>query len=146
MATKISEPEELVPLLAELLEGSDLPFKYVGRYDESLIPGYPAAQVQPGQFNKELHGSSTWLITMHASIFIMHANMNVSRRTRNEEDLILATRTTQLIERDMTLGGRVIHGFIEAKVPAVVPLGSDKDGGIISTQLLWVGITETRFK
>jgi hypothetical protein len=143
---QITLPEELVPALAELITKSTIPFAYVGLYDEMLLPGYPAAQVRSGGTTKELHGTSTWLITLRANIYVMHANMNVDRRTRNQQDLELVTATTRVLEEDMSLGGRIIHGFVENQTPDVIPVGSDKDSGIVSTRLEWVGIVERRFK
>jgi hypothetical protein len=141
----ISRPEELVEYLAEFIVKSKLPLEHVGMYDEMLIPGYPAVQVQSGQFTKEHHGTHTWLISMRANIYVMHARMTVDRRTRNKQDLELATELVALLEADMSLGGRVITGFVENELPDSLPLGSDKDDSVVSTRLGWFGIVERRF-
>lgn len=144
---KFTRPEHLVEYLADLLENSMLPFSFVGRYEETLYPSYPAVLVQPGNFQKDLHGTATFLVTLRATLFIMHADLTQSKRTRSLEDCLLATQTIQLIEgNDLTLGGHVIQGHVESDVFAPLPPRSAQSPAVISTRLQWQGITETRFK
>jgi hypothetical protein len=147
MPDTFTRPEHLVEYLAALLEDSVLPFTYVGRYEEVLYPSYPAALVQPGNFQKDLHGTATFLVTLRAVIYIMHADLTQAKRARSLEDCLLATQVIQLIEGDnLTLGGHVIAGHIESEQFAPLPPRSQQSPAVISTRLQWQGITETRFK
>lgn len=144
--TPITRPEELVEHLADMIGGSELPFAYVAKYDEELIPEYPAVQIQPGTTDKFRHGTHTNVIGLRAYLYVMHAKLTSTRRTRNLEDLLLATQLVNLIEKSRTLGGRVIDGFIESEIPAAFPPRSRKADAVVGTRLLWNGIQEARFK
>jgi hypothetical protein len=143
---KITRPEELVEFLAEYFEGSSLPFEYIAKYDELLIPKYPALHIQAAPFDKTLHSTNTFLVALRASIHILHANMMEDRQTRNYEDLVLATQTVDFLESSMTLGGKVIQGWVESEVPGVLPPRVTKAEAIVSTRLNWIGIQQRRFK
>lgn len=142
----ITRPEELVEYFADLIETSSLPFEYVAKYDERLIPAYPAVQVQPGILDKELHGTHTFIVALRAIFYVMHAKMTLDHRTRSLEDLQLATRLIEVLEEDMTLGGRVIQGWVDSETPAAFPPRSTKGDIVVGTRLTWNGLQETRFK
>lgn len=143
---KITRPEELVEFLAQYFAGSDLPFEYIAKYDEELIPRYPALHIQAAPFDKTLHSTNTFLVALRASIHILHANMMQDRQTRNYEDLVLATQTVDFLESSMTLGGKVIQGWVESETPGVLPPRVTKADAIVSTRLNWIGIQQRRFK
>jgi hypothetical protein len=142
----ITRPEELIEYLAKLFRESELGFEYIAKYDEVLIPKYPAIHIQPANFDKTLHSTNTFLIGMRAAIHVLHANMMVDRVTRNYEDLALATKVVDFLESDMTLGEHVIHGFVESEIAGVLPPRVTKGEAIISTRLTWFGISQRRFK
>jgi hypothetical protein len=144
--TTITRPEELVEFLAEYLDQPSFGFAYIAKYDEKLIPNYPAVHIQAANFDKTLHTTNQFLIGLRAMIHVMHANMNHDRQTRNYEDLVLATQVVNYLEGDMTIGGHVIYGFVENEVPGVLPPRVTKGEAIISTQLSWMGIALRRFK
>lgn len=144
---KITRPEHLVEYFAELFEDQlSPPFNFISKYDEKLIPDYPCLQIQPGPTSKEVKGTHTFLLYLTAHLYVMHDSLTVSRRVRNKEDLELATQVVEFLESDISLGGRVIDGFISDEAPAVVPPHSPKTPAMVSTRLTWVGKTETRFK
>lgn len=144
---KITRPEHLVEYLAQIFEDQmSPPFNYISKYDEKLIPDYPCLQVQPGPSSKELHGTHTFQIYLTVHMYIMHDTLTVSRRVRSLEDLQFATQVVEFLESDISLGGRVIDGFISDEAPAVVPPHSPKTPAMVSTRLTWVGKTQTRFK
>jgi hypothetical protein len=145
--TTITRPEELVEYLANLFqEQSEFDFGYIAKYDEKMYPKYPAIHIMAANFDKTLHSTATFLIGMRAAIHILHANMKEDRQTRNYEDLRLATQVVEFLESDMTLGGHVIHGFVENEVPGVLPPRVTKGDAVISTRLNWMGISQRRFK
>jgi hypothetical protein len=143
--TVINRPEHAVEYLALLLKESTLPLEYVAKYDEPLLPNYPAAVVRSGQYTKEVHGTQTWLLTLRCEIYVMHARMTEDRATRNLEDLKLATKVVSLLERDKKLSGRVIFSHVENEVPGAMPPRSEKAAAVVSTRLAWQAITEARF-
>lgn len=145
-ASPITRPEELVEYFADLVIESTLPFAYVAKYDENLIPEYPCVQIQPGTLDKELHGTHTYIIALRATFYVMHAKMTVDHRTRSLEDLLLATDLVKLLEQSLTLGGRVIHGWVDTEVPAAFPPRSSKGDMVVGTRLTWNGLQEVRFK
>jgi hypothetical protein len=144
-ATTITRPEELIEYLSQLVAESDLSFEYIAKYDEMLIPKYPAIHIQAANFDKTLHGTHTFLVGMRAAIHVLHGNMMEDRQTRNYEDLVLATNVVELLEGNMTLDGKIIHGFIESEIPGVLPPRVTKGDAITVTRLNWFGIAERRF-
>src|SRR5689334_16932403 len=94
----ISRPEDLVDKIADLLENSTIPFSFVSRHDESLTPKYPCVQVQAAGLDRTLHGTHTFGVGLRSYIYIMHADLNVSRRARTRGDLELATQVVNLLE------------------------------------------------
>ncbi len=141
----LNRPEHVVEYLANYLSRSDIAIAYIAKYDEPLLPEYPAVLVMSSQFTKEYHGTHTWLLTLRAEMYVMHALMTESRATRNLNDLKLATEIVSYIEQDMTLGGRVIHSWVEDEKPGVMPPRGEKGAAVVSTRLSWQGITEARF-
>lgn len=149
----ITRPEHLVEYLAQVIEGSELGIQSVLKYDDQLINEYPAVQIFAAPFAKELHGTHTFLVTLRADIYLMHAKLTLDRQTRNYEDLALATQLVALLESDPNLfgsnvdvdGRKVIAGWVEAEKPGIMPPRSSKQSAVVSTLLQWQGINETRF-
>lgn len=153
----ITRPEELVEHFADLIQGSLLPFAYVAKYDENLIPEYPAVLIQPGVFSKEVEGLYSFLYDLRAIIYVLHAKMTVSKQRRSLEDLQLATALVELLEADMTLGqyqdldtleyhNRIIFGYVEQELAAALPPRTEKSDAVVGTRLTWRGINKVRFK
>lgn len=142
---KLLRPEHIVEFLSQYLEQSEIPLEYVAKYDEPLLPKYPAVQIMSAPFDKQLHGTHTWSLTLRAIIYVMHARMTESRRTRNYEDLLLATQVVEYLESDLKLGGRVIHSWVESETPGAVPPRTSRGAAVVSTRLTWFGVNEARF-
>lgn len=134
----------MVEFVADLLEDSDIDFRYVAKYDEQLIPEYPAVQVQPGATDKMLHGTHTFNLALRAYIYVMHSNLDDSKRVRSFEDLALATKVVSLLENDLSFGGRFIAGFVESENFGAMPIA--KDTAVVSTRLHFVAMSQSRFK
>lgn len=141
----ITRPEDVVEYLAGYLNDSPLPLEYVAKYDEPLLPKYPAALVMSAPLNKEVHGTHTFLLTLRAEIYVMHARMEENRATRNREDLQLATQIVAYLERDMSLGRRLVASWVESETPGAMPPRTAKGASVVSTRLAWQGLAETRF-
>ncbi len=145
-AYAITRPEEVIEHLAYIIESSTLEFAYIAKYDEELIPGYPAVRISPGTVDKIPHGTHTFEIVLRAFLYVMHADLTISKRTRSLEDLLLATELVNLLEADMSFGGQIIHGFVESETPAAFPPRNPRGSAVVGTRLLWSGITQRRFK
>lgn len=141
----ITRPEDIVEFLADYLKASTLPLAYVAKYDEPRMPDYPAVQIIPGPYTKELYGTHTWLLTLRADLFVMHAKMTSSRESRSREDLELATKVVAYVERDLSFGRKIIAGWVTNEQPFSIPPRSEKGAAVISTRLSWAGTTEARF-
>lgn len=144
--TIILRSEDLVEYISNLIDNSDLPFAYIAKYNERLIPKYPSVQIQPGGLTEEPHSTHTRLVTMHAFLYVMHAKMSVSHQSRALEDLLIVTQLKGLIEQDVTFGGRIIHGFVDEEIPAVFPPRSPKSDIVIGTRMSWTGIQQRRWR
>lgn len=142
---RLTRPEHVVEYLAGFLADSTLPLAYIAKYDERLLNEYPAALVVSGGHEKEIHGTHTWLITLRADIYIMHAKLTEDRATRNKTDLELATSVVALLEEDLSLGQRIIAGFVEREIPGAMPPRTAKGSAVVSTRLSWAGTVEGRF-
>lgn len=146
----INRPEHAVEYLGDLLEKSGL-IRQVCKYDEELLERYPAAQLLAAPFHKELYATHTWLVTIRVDIYIMHAKFTVKRSTRIKEDLELATQIVNLIETNgdntgLSLGERVVAGWIESETPGVHPPRTNKDVFNVCTRLSWRGTQQVRFE
>lgn len=142
----ISRPEELIEYFTDLVKGSTLPVEYIATYEEKLTPRYPALLIQPGTVDKVVHGTHTFGIVLRAYFYLLHSNLSVSKRSRSLDDLLLATQLVNLLEQSMSLGGKIIHGFVETETPAALPPRSARGSAVVSTRLLWSGVTQRRFK
>lgn len=143
---RISRPEELIEVLTDLIELGIPEFKFISKYDEDLIPDYPCCQIQPADLSRNFHGTHTLEIFLRAYIFVMHDKLSQSKRVRTEEDLILATKVVQLLDTDITLGGKVIDGIVESEVPTALPPRTTKGDIVVSTRISWIGRSQVRFK
>jgi hypothetical protein len=103
--------------------------------------------IMGGQYNKELHGTHTFAVTIRADIYVFHAKMTEDYQTRSYEDMLLATNLVAYLEAvDLTLGNRIIAGWVEGEIPGVSPPRVRKANPVISTRLSFQAIQETRFK
>lgn len=142
---KILRPEHAVEYLAEFISDSDLGIKQILKYDQGLVDEYPAVQIFPADFAKEIHGTHTFQLGIRVDIYVMHADMTLSRMMRNYEDLALASELVDYLENDMTLGNRVIHGWIASETFAVRPPRTTKATGVVGTLLRWAALQQRRF-
>lgn len=134
----------MVEFVADLLEDSEIGFKYVAKYDEQLIPEYPAVQVQPGTTDKMIHGTHTFGLALRCYIYVMHASLDEGKQIRSYEDLVLATQVVNLLENDLSFGGKFINAFVENENFGAMPIA--KDTVVVSTRLHLVGMSQMRFK
>jgi len=133
-------------------EAGALGFEYVGKWDEKLVGRYPAVVVSPVGLEKEVHGTQTFLITIRIMLWIYHADMTETYRSRSDADIELAEALEEFLERpenrtlNDNLGAeQLIFGFIETSVPGVLQPSKERGGPIVGTRLQWHGITQRRW-
>src|ERR1043166_793526 len=104
---KITRPEHLVEYMHQKISGNPLlGFKYIAKYNDDLLPKYPACLILAGPYTKEIHGLHTFAVMIRAEIFIFHGVLTQDKSTRSYEDLNLATNLVAFLESDMKLGDR----------------------------------------
>jgi len=142
-----TRPEEITEYFFQQLttNASLLGLEYVGAYGEVMIPAYPALVINAADSDKDLHGTHTYLVTLRCEIYIYHGSIVLTRARRSLEDLKLATGIIDFLELDPTLGGNIIHGYVQSESPAASQTNSGKSEIVVSTRLSWEGITERRF-
>jgi hypothetical protein len=144
---QFTRPEEIVEYFKTDFENNagSLGIEFVGGYNERLLPRYPAIVVSAGGVDKELHGTHTFLMRIRVFVYVYHAQMRLNDVKRSLADLQLATAVMEFMERDMTLGDRIIQGWVESEFPGARQVNSDKGQVVVSTRLTWMGISERRF-
>jgi hypothetical protein len=142
-----TRPEQVTEYFLEDLRSNAelLGLEFVGSYGERLITGYPAVVVSAGPADKTLHGTHTYLVTLRCFIYVYHAAMVLTHASRSLEDLKLATTVVDFLERDLTLGGGIIQGWVASELPGASQINSRKSDIVVSTRLGWEGFTERRF-
>lgn len=143
---RITRPEHLVEHLAQAINGSNLGIKYIAKYDDELLPEYPAVLIMAGPLQKEIHGTHTFAVSLHCELYLFHAVLTEQRVTRNYNDLIMASKLIDFLEQDLTLGERIIAGWVDSEVPGVNPPRSNRSDAVISTRITYRATQETRFK
>ena len=143
----ITRPEEAVEMLSELIEDNAdrLGIEFVGKYDERLLPRYPAVVLSSAPLTKEVHATHTFNVTLRVTIWVYHAKITVTHKERSEEDLLLVTALTSLLEDDPTYGNRVVFGFVDNEVPGVVAPRAGRGDPIVGTRMSWEAITQQRW-
>jgi hypothetical protein len=133
-------PEECLVWFKELLEQekSSLGIGYVGVGDVQLIPEYPAVLLTSDPLVREQHGTRRFQNFFNLSLWVYHANVSVDRATRTLEDLELVTRIRNRLHKPdaMTMGGNIIHGFVDSESPGVL---TGKSNIVIGTRMTWTG-------
>lgn len=143
----ITRPEEAVEMLNDLIElnAGSIGIEFVGKYDESLIPRYPAVIVSAGAVTKEVHASHTFNVTLRCILWVYHAKITLTHAQRSKEDLELATNLSALVESDKKFAERVIFSFIESEAPGLVAPRAGKGEPIVGTRLAWECLTQQRW-
>ena len=140
-----TRPEEVMDYLHDKLEDNKitLGIKYIGYGDEDLIPEYPAVLVTADPVNREIHATHTFRNFFNLSLWVYHADMSVTRKVRNREDLLLCSAIYRLIHDDLTLGGNIIFGYIDSEVPGVIR--NRRRGAAVGTRMTYLGEARERF-
>ena len=149
----ITDTWELIDMVVARLEAQSGPLglKFVGKYDEQIIPESPAVVVMPGTRRKSLHGLHTFEVLSELSLFVYHANLNMSKRERSKADLQLVSRIERELDSDMrwpdpeTNQSLLINGYVTSEEPGLLQPRTNKSTLIICTRLTWRAISQRRF-
>lgn len=124
-----------------------LGIEYVAGNDEELFPVYPAILVQTDRTDREIHTTNMFRVEFHLNLWVFHAKLTVDTATRSREDIQLATNVRKLLHSDRTLGGHIIHGFVDGEFPGISARVSDTgQTGVVTTRLTWAGQNRVLFQ
>lgn len=145
--SQYTRPEEVVDHIEDLLNfaAGTLGLETVAAYDKRLLGKYPAVVIVPGTTQKTYHATHTFNLTFVIALYVYHAKMTESYRTRSQVDLELATAIISVLEADKTFGQKLVQGWVESDTPGVMQPSVDKDVLVVGTRLNWSGISQERF-
>jgi len=143
----ITRPEQAVEMLTELIEneGGSIGIEFIGKYDEKLIPRYPAVNISSAPLTREVHATHTFNVTLRAILWVYHAKLTSTHKERSEDDLLLVTMLKTLLHSDPTFNGRVIFGFVDSETPGVIAPRAGRGDAVVGTRMSWEAITQERF-
>lgn len=111
-------------------------------YDiDSLVPTTPAIFIEP-QNKRRIISNTGHMVenTFQVSIVLLHSRM-ASKSETNEESLQLAEAIEAHLHTDKTLGGNIIHSYINSVEQGSVALQKVL---LRATALSWQGMSKTR--
>ena len=152
MITTIVEAVEMMGDFVESRSGP-LGINFVGRYEESRIPKYPAVVIAPGPRDKEIHAQQTFQIALVLDLYVYHGDITLTKRERSKEDLQLVANLERELETDYEFREdpddpatkRIIFGYVATEAPGIVQPRSNKSNLIVCTRMTWRGLTQRRF-
>ncbi len=144
---KIKRIEHLIEFwLEEFNESKELlGFNFVGGYDDPITTAYPAIQIGSGQTTKDIHATHMFLFDWLLDIYILHAQAEETHRVRSKEMLELVTKVVAFMEKDMSLGEKIIHGYVTSERPGVIRPRSNPGVFVVSTSIQYRAIAEVPF-
>lgn len=147
VATTITRIEDLTEFwLGEFEDhANELGFEFVGGYDEPLKTAYPALVIGAGNSSKEVHGTHTFLVQMNLDFYICHAEATETHRKRSLENLQQVTKVVDFLEADMTLGDKIIFGYVLRERPGFVQPRTAPTKFLVSTVINYQATLEVRF-
>lgn len=124
-----------------------LGLEYIAQNDEDLLPAYPAVLVQADRTDREIHTTNQFRVEFHIDIWVFHAELSVNTATRSRKDIQLATDIRKLLHSDRTLGGHIIHGFVDGEFPGIsARVSNNVRTGVVTTRLTWAGSNRVLFE
>lgn len=133
------DPEEVLDYVYDKLNDNkgELGLAHVAYSDESLLPEYPVAVVSAGTFGRILIGTHKFQLVFSLDIYVLHAKLSLTHKTRTQEDMALATSIKKLLDDDPTLNNNIIFGFCDGADPGV--LTRPKGESVVGTRITWTG-------
>lgn len=134
-ATNLEALDHLYGLL--VTNQTALGLKGVWYGDDDFIPKYPAVVCLAEGMDRSLHSTRSFKLDLIVSLYVFHAEMNATYRTRTRNDLMLVDAVRGVLHADYTLAGNIVFGFIQREQPGIG--NRPKGPGIVSTSLTWTG-------
>jgi hypothetical protein len=134
-------------------QSGPLGIRFVGKYNETRIPKYPAVVIIPGERTKEIHATQTFNVVIELKLYVYHGDLTLTKRERSEADMLLVTAVEQELEKDYewkefpNIPGskRVVFAYVSDEKYGVLQPRSSKSNAIISTVISWRALTQRRF-
>lgn len=142
-----SRPEEVAEYLKTKFAAQQvaLGIAYIGMYDETLIPKYPAMVISPGPTAKTIVGTHKFEIQFRTIIWVYHARLTLTHQQRSLADLQLASAITALLDADIQMSDNVIHSYVESEVPGVIQPRTTKSDAVVGTRLSHWALAQKMF-
>jgi len=143
---------EILDMVVERLESKSGPLglKFVGKYNEKIIPNYPAVVVLPGPRVKTYHGLHTFNVLVQLDLYIYHANLSLTKRERSKADMQLVSNVEAELDSDFLWRSesgapQLINAFVSNEEPGVMQPRAGKSSLVICTKLTWRATSQRRF-
>jgi len=111
---------------------------------ERLIKEYPAVLVSPEGISRVIHGTHTFNLTLVLNLWVYHAKLTIRHTQRTQEDLELTSAITDKLHESMTLGGRLIFGYVSDENQGF--FNRPKGEAVVGTRMVYEGLSQERFK
>lgn len=144
--TYLRTQQELARYMTDFLdeESGELGLATVKFGSERLIREYPAVLVVPEGIQRTIHGTHTFSLTITCNLWVYHARLDISHSQRSEEDLELTSSITEKLHEDMTLGSRLIFGWVTSENQGF--FNRPKGEAVVGTRMVYEGLSQERFK
>lgn len=145
----VSNPRLARDLIVKRIQDNNetLQLGFIGKDDERRLPEYPAVVVSVGEKSKEYHGTHTFNVRLTCTVWVYHANMEVGHAVRSDQDLILCEDIEDIIEFGQgKYDGAFISSYVESVQPGFAQPRSQKSDIVVGSRLLWVALSQERFK
>jgi hypothetical protein len=124
-----------------------LGIRYIAENDERLRPLYPAILVTLENLERDYHATGQFLLTFHIDVWVFHAELTVKKAVRSRKDIELATAIRKLIHNDRSMGGHIVHGWVDGEFPGITArVIGENVNTIVTTRLTWQGVNRAPFE
>ena len=124
-----------------------LGLRYIAQNEEELLPQFPALLVQTDATERELHATQQFMVRFHLDLWVFHNDLTVGKAVRSRQDIQLATDIRKLLHSDRTLGGHIIHSFIDGEFPGIsARVINNAVSTMVTTRMTWMGTNRVRFQ
>jgi hypothetical protein len=151
MAEYFKEPTEILNYVHDKIDenSGSIGLAFVGYGEELLIPKYPAILIVAGPVTREWHTTHQWRLTLMFELWVYHASLSESRRTRTRDDLALVTGVRETLHSDIRLRDtsgepQCISAWVNAEDPAFIR--RPKNEAVVASRLEYTVMSMERFK
>jgi hypothetical protein len=127
---------------------AELGIKFIAQFDEELYPEYPSIllNMEGSPLQRNYHATQMFRVIFNMDIWILHAQLSVGRAVRSRQDVEFATNVRKLLHSDITLGGHIIHGWVDGEYSgSSLRRRGTALSTIVTTRLTWRGENRVPF-